>query len=212
MEMSGILNDIALYLEKNAHLQKGEFRLGMLNLESMAEIAPLNQKFEALLISCRECGKTTAFLSLKNIEHFLDIQKKSVVQCRHCQFEMQIPETRRIREMQGKIYDFLQLQDWNFTKILSKKGMLLQFSVAERQITFQLPESAEQEPLRLEVPPNRIKLLRDLQIGQKYHFKAKVYQSAILNPQRAFLKKMAQKPESEQIQRYELLSLTKVKP
>ena len=209
--MSGILNEVALYLENAARLQKGEFRLGMLNLESLAEIAPLNQKFEALILCCRECGKTTAFLALKNIEQFLDIQKKSVVQCRHCHIETQIPETRIIRERQGKNYDFLQFQDWTFTKILIKKGILLHFSTSDKKITFQIPENPEQKPIQIEVPQTKIRLLHDLQIGQKYRLKAKVYISTILNPQKAFLKKSPQNLESEQIQRYELLSLTKIK-
>lgn len=211
MEMSGILNDIALYLENTARLQKGEFRLGTLDLEALAEIAPLNQKFEALILCCRECGKTTAVLALKSIEQFLDIQKKSVIQCRHCHLETQIPETRKIREMQGKTYDFLQLQDWIFTKILIRKGTLLRFSAPEGKITVQIPENPEQNPIQIEVPLNKLKLLHDLQIGQKYRFKAKVYASKMLNPQKAFLKKSPQIPESEQIQRYELLSLTKIK-
>lgn len=211
MEMSGLLNDIALYLENTAHLQKGEFRLGMLDLESLTEIAPLNQRFEAFVICCRECGKTTAFLSLKSIEQFLDIQKKSVVQCRHCHLETQIPETRKIREFQGKTYDFLQLQDWTVTKILIRKGILLHFSVSEGNITFQLPENPDQKPIQIEVPQNKRKLLRGLQIGQNYRFKAKVYTSTILNLRKTFLKQSSKKPESEQNQRYELLSLTNIK-
>ncbi|MDD1778885.1 MAG: hypothetical protein LUQ65_12040 [Candidatus Helarchaeota archaeon] len=212
MEMSGLLNDIALFLENTVRLQKGEFRLGMLGLESLTEIAPLNQRFEALILCCKECGKTTAFLALKSIEQFLDLQKKSTIQCRHCHFEVQIPETRRIREMQGKIYDFLQLQDWTFAKILIRKGILLQFSVLDRRITFQNPENSEEKPIQIEVPQNKLKLLQGLQIGQKYRFKSKVFSSTILSPQKAFLKKSSQKLESEQIQRYELLSLTKIKP
>lgn len=209
--MSGLLNDIALYLENTARLQKGEFRLGMLNLESLTEIAPLNQKFEALISCCRECGKVTAFLALKSIAQFLDVQKKSVIQCRHCHIEMQIPETRKIRELQGNMYDFLRLQDWTFTKILIGKSNLLQVSISERKIMLQNQKNSEQQLIQIEVPLNKIKLLHDLQIGQKYRFKAKVYTSTILNPQKAFLKKPSQNSESEQIQRYELLSLTKIK-
>jgi hypothetical protein len=209
--MSGILNDIALYLENTAHLRKGEFRLGTLDLESLTEIAPLNQKFEALILGCKECGKLTAFLALKSIAQFLDIQKKSVLQCRHCQTEMQIPETRKIREMQGKEYNFLQFQDWTVKRILIGKGILLHFSASEGNITFQFSENPDQKPIQIEVPQNKRKLLRSLQTGQNYRFKAKVYTSTILNLQKTFLKQSSQKPDSEEIQRYELLSLTKIK-
>jgi len=46
MEMSGFLNNIAISLEKivGAQLSKGEYRLGTMDLNSVSEIAPLNQR------------------------------------------------------------------------------------------------------------------------------------------------------------------------
>ena len=211
MGLNDILNNIALSLENLAQLEAGEFRLGMLDLDSLSEIQPLNQKFEAILFRCKNCGKTTAFLSLKSIDHFIDVEKKSILQCRHCQFEMQIPVAQEIRAAQGKVYDFLQLESGTFTKILTKKGRLVQFSTSEAKITFESSENLEQKEFQIEVPQNKLKQLNNLQNRQLYRFKIKVYTSTVLNPQGAFIKKSGQSSETIQIQKYELLSLSKIK-
>lgn len=211
MGLNDVLNNIALWLENHLELQEGEFRLGKLNLESLTEIQPLNHNFEAILFRCEKCGKNTAFLSLKSIDHFIDVEKKSILQCRHCQFEMQIPIAQAIRESQGKEYDFLQLQSWTFTKILIKKGLLLHFSIPEAKIEFQYEENSELKTIQIEVSQNKLKLLHNLQIGQSYRLKIKVYISRILNLQKAFIKKPDQSAEAIELQKFELLSITKAK-
>ena len=211
MELSDILNNVALWLENQSQLQAGEFRLGKLNLESMTEIQPLNQTFEAILIRCEKCGENTAFISLKSIDHFIDIEKKSILQCRHCQFEMQIPKAQDIREAQGKEYDFLQVQSWRPTKILIKRGRTLYFSKSKGKIKIQFNENSDQKTLEIEIPEVKLKLLRNLQIGQTYRFKIRVYTAKMINPQLAFIKKPNQGSEPIELQKYELLSFAKVK-
>jgi hypothetical protein len=209
--LNDVLNNIALWLENQSQLQKGEFRLGKLNLESLTEIQPLNQMYEALLIRCENCGKATAFLSLKNIDHFIDDEKQSKLQCRHCQFEMQIPKAQEIREAQGNDFDFLQLQSWTFTKILIKRGRILHFSISEAMIKFEYEENSQSKTIQIEVPQSKLKLLRNLQIGEFCRLKIKVYISKRVNPQKAFIKKPNQGSETIQLQKYELLSFAKVK-
>lgn len=211
MELSDILNNVALWLENQSQLQAGEFRLGKLNLESMTEIQPLNQTFEAILIRCEKCGENTAFLSLKSIDHFIDIEKKSKLQCRHCQFEMQIPKAQEIREAQGEEYNFLQVQSWSPTKILIKRGRALHFSESEAKINIQYTENSDQKTLEIEIPEIKLKLLRNLQIGQTYRFKIRVYTAKMINPQMAFIKGSSQSSETIQLQKYELLSVAKIK-
>ena len=108
MELDGLFNNIALTLENpiGIQLQKGEYRLGIIDLSSITEIQPLNQKFEALVSQCKQCGKNTAFLSLQSLDNYLDVEKRSCIQCRHCQTLVQLPKVQKIRDTQGKEFNF----------------------------------------------------------------------------------------------------------
>ncbi len=187
-------------------------RLGTLDLHSLTEIQPLNQKFEILLFHCQRCGKNTAFLSLQNLDHYIDVEKQSVLQCRHCNQQMQVPKIQEIREKQGKKYDFLQLETWKFIKILSKKGFLVHISLPDRKISFETSEDSPKKGLEIEVPPNKIKLIQKLPTRDIYHVKIEVFESKTMDLRKALLEKP--KPGSLPTissYKYQLVSISRVK-
>ncbi len=210
MEMSGFLNNIAIALEKfiGTQISEGEYRLGTMDLSSLSEIAPLNQTFEGLLLHCQKCGKSTAFLSLGRLDNYIDIEKKSVLQCRHCMFEMKIPKLQKVREVQDRDYNFLEIEDWKPVKILSKRGQLVNISLPERNFMFQIQDGKE---FTIEIPVKKLKQVQNVRVQQHYRVKAKVFQSKRLDPKKTFLKKPEQNPELLLEYKYELISISKVK-
>ena len=210
MEMSGFLNNIAISLEKfvGAQLSKGEYRLGTMDLSSVSEIAPLNQTFEALLHRCQNCGDVTAFLSLGRLDNYIDTEKKSILQCRHCKFELKIPKIQQVRESQDREYNLLEVESWKSTKILSKKGHIVNISLPKRNFIFQMPDGNN---ISIEIPPSKLKQVQNVRVRQNYRVKAKVFQSKKLDPKKTFLKKPDQNPELSLEYKYELISISKVK-
>jgi len=210
VELSSFLNNVALTLENliGSQLQKGQYRLGFIDLQNLSEIQPLNQKFEILISRCKSCGNATAFLSLQQLDHYLDIEKQSILECRHCQFKVQIPKIHQIREKQGKIYNFLQVQDWQFTKIISKKGRILTISKQERKIQLQYEDQNRNKTIVVEIPKNKAKLLSKLQIQGLYRFKAKIFISKIIDPKQSFLTQLKKgSPTLIPSYKYELISI-----
>lgn len=208
--MSGFLNNIAIALEKfvGEQLSKGEYRLGTIDLNSVSEIAPLNQKFEILLLNCHKCGKVTAFLSLGQLDNYIDNEKNSILRCRHCQLETKIPKLQQVRQEQNRDYNFLEIEDWKSTKILSKRGKIINLSISDKKFLFQISDGNE---IKVEIPPTKLKQLQNIKLFQNYRVKLKVFQSKMLDPKKAFLKKPEQMPELSYMQKYELISVSKVK-
>ncbi len=213
--MSDFLTNISITLEYivGGQLNQGEYRIGIVNLESVLQLQPLNQKFEALVLKCNNCGKNTAFLSMQQLDHYLDIEKNSQLTCRHCQFKMQIPKIQRVRESQGSQIDFLRIQDKQFVKIISKKGRLIKILKQDRKIQLQSIEIGDSNIIEVEIPQTKIKLLTNLPLQQIYRFKAKVFESKVIDPQKAFLKQQVDPSNLPFItsQEYELLTLSKAR-
>lgn len=213
MELTDFLNNIAETLEIMNVFSNEEFlRLGNLDLHSLTEIQPLNKKFEILLSHCQSCGKNTAFLSLQNLDHYIDVAKQSVLECRHCHQQIHIHKMQEIRANQGKEYDFLQVQAWKFVKILSKKGLIVQISVPERTISFEFAEDSPRKRLEIEAPANKMKLIQNLSTHDIYHIKIKLFESQTLDLRQALLKKHKSGPlPTIPSYKYQLVSILKVK-
>ena len=161
--------------------------------------------------SCKKCGKSTAFLSLGSIDNYVDNEKKSELQCRHYQHEIQVPKIKMIREAQGKADNFLQLQEKRFSKIISKKGRLTRISARDRKLQFEYIEKTEIKVLDIEIPPNKLKLVQKLQVQQSYRIKVKVFETALLDPRRALQTTLDSSSEPLIIYNYELLNISKFK-
>lgn len=213
MGLSGFLNNLALTLESiiGFKLAEGEYRLGMLNLEPVTEVQPLNRTYEAILLRCKKCGKSTAFLSLGRIDHYIDVEKKSKLQCRHCQFETQVPKIQEIRATQGKTDDFLQLQEKHFTKIISKKGKLTHFSARERKLQFEYTERGVKKRLDIDIPQNKLPFIQKIQVQQPCRIKIKLFETALLDPRRALQTTLDSSSEPLVVHNYELLNISKLK-
>jgi len=212
--MSNFLNNIALTLENliGAQLSEGEYRLGVLDLKPLSEIAPLNQNYEALLVRCKNCGKSTAFLSLGRLDHYIDDEKRAILPCRYCQFEIQVPKIQKIRELQGRENDFLQMQAWESAKILSKKGRLTKISKSEKKIYLRISENLKDESIEVVIPQSKLKLLETLQTGLNYRFKTQVFESKIIDLRSFLLKKYdPMHPSFIPITKYQLISLSQIK-
>ncbi len=202
---------IAIETLIGSQLSKAEYRLGTLDLQSLSEIEPLNQQFEALVLRCGACGAATAFLSLQTLDKYIDVEKNSTLQCRHCQYERRIPKISAIRETQGGPHNFLQVEGWHSTKILSKKGQLIQVQRLVSQIKLKSIDPSERSEWVVELPRNKRKLLATLRVGQKYRFKAKILESKSIDARKSFLQKSSQASPTLKTQRkYQLLSLSKL--
>lgn len=214
MELTGFLNNIAVAVEEKIgpRLSEGEYRLGILDLKHLSEIEPLNQQFESLLFRCPKCRKATAFFSLGPIDNYLDNEKKSLISCRHCPHSLSIPKIADIRTQQPELYNFLRVEDWKFTKILSKTGIASHLSLSEHTFTFQYEDASGQKQIMVEVPHNKLKELKNLALRQPIRVKVKVFESSQLDP-RYFLSKMQSSLDRflTSCLRYELLSLSKSK-
>jgi hypothetical protein len=212
--MSNFLNNIALTLENliGAQLSEGEYRLGVLDLKPLSEIAPLNQTYEALLIHCKNCGKSTAFLSLGGLDHYLDDEKMSIISCRHCHLEIQVPKVQKIRDLQGGETDFIQTQVWKPSKILSKRGQLTEILQSKKKIALQISDNVKNESIEIVIPENKLKLLQTLQIGLDYRLKIQVLESQSLDLHSVLLKKYdPTRPSLIPTIKYQLLSISQLK-
>ncbi|MHA1266092.1 MAG: hypothetical protein ACTSRS_12745 [Candidatus Helarchaeota archaeon] len=214
MEFNDFLSRLAEYIEETigAQLTKGEYRIGKVDLTPISELVPLNKPFEGLLIRCSNCQKATIFFSLGTIDHYLDEEKRSLVNCRHCHFAMPLPLVRQIRQKQGQEYNFLMAQDWKLTKILLKRGKILEVSPANFAFIFQFENETGTDAVEIKVPPQKFKNFQSIVPHLTYRLKIKVFQALLIEP-RSFLQKTASlsQPQTIPIFKYELISLFKVK-
>jgi hypothetical protein len=212
LELTGFLTVLSETLEREigVQLMEGEFRLGTLDLKDVTELQPLNQRFEVLLLCCPKCKKSTAFLSLGTIDKYLDVEKNSVAQCRHCQYQLKVPKVAQIRAQQDREFDFLTIEEWKPTRILSKKGLITEISLPSRKLKFEYQDPPEKKTIAIEVPPAKLKLIRNLPLHRSHRLRIQVLTARKLDP-RSVIRKGGVKAPSSVVPtfKYKLLSLTK---